>query len=403
MHKFLNKVVYLVKHEGIITLIKRPYKLLIKCINKFLIFVFSIFPIKNNKIILESQGDYCDNVRAFSDFLNTQSNNAFHSIWLVQNPSKFKNKEQGTFVSRNEFCINFVADYHIATSKFFIFSHPYWLKRWRKEQIVINTTHSIAQLKASGKEWKKPIYNYILVCSEYCKSIKKISFSDNCDDHYLCLGQPRLDLMFKHKDCRSLLLNNPSSKFVLCMETFKQTKTWDDGGNSDRFAINVISSIDEMKELNSYLYDNNTYIVVKTHHLQDMSYIESVNFSNILYFTDYDLENKGIQVNELLEDADVLITDYSSVFYDYLLKNRPIGFLIGDINNYKRGFIMDDPFDEMPGEIINNYKELISFLDNCLSKKDDYVDKRLKICNKVFKYKDGNNSRRLYEWLYNNM
>ena len=52
----------------------------------------------------------------------------------------------------------------------------------------------------------------------------------------------------------------------------------------------------------------------------------------------------------LLRNADALITDYSSAYFDYMLLNRPIAFTVEDIEEYrkKRGFVFDNPFEYMP-------------------------------------------------------
>ncbi|MDN5584429.1 MAG: CDP-glycerol glycerophosphotransferase family protein, partial [Lactobacillus sp.] len=106
-----------------------------------------------------------------------------------------------------------------------------------------------------------------------------------------------------------------------------------------------------------------------------------------------------IQVNQLVENADILLTDYSSVFYEFLLLDRPIGFLIGDMNEYARGFIMEHPLDEMPGEKIRNYEELLTFIDRSNSTPDDYSKQRSVVCNKVFTYKDNKNCERFFNWI----
>ena len=140
-------------------------------------------------------------------------------------------------------------------------------------------------------------------------------------------------------------------------------------------------------------------LVIKIHHLQDMSFISTSNFTNIVYITDNDLIEHDIQVNELLENANLLITDYSSVFYDYLLVDRPIGFMIGDYNDYKRGFVCLNPFDEMPGEIISSKEELYKFILDSRKGIDRFAKQREMIRNKVFIYRDDNNCNRLYEWM----
>ena len=401
--KTINRAKYVVKHRGISAFFFVPYKKAVKRLNRILVFVFRFFPINNNKIILESQGDYSDNVRAFYEYLLSIDQLPYKIIWFVQEPGYFKKKYNGLFISRNENRLNIIADYHIATAKCFVFSHPYWLKSWRKNQIVINTTHSVAQLKASPNNGQNKLYDYVLTCSDYCTEIRKKTFFDDCSDHFICIGQPRLDLMYHHKDCKALICpNNRDKSMVLCMETFKQTVSWDDGGNKDKYALNVISCNEELKQLDSFLALNNYIMIIKIHHLQDLSAIRTNSLSNIIYLSDKELEKNDIQINELLENADVLLTDYSSVFYDYLIMDRPIGFLIGDIQEYKRGFMMSDPIKEMPGKVINSLAELTTFLKTCQDGNDEYADQRKQLRDLVFRYNDDRNSKRLLDWIINN-
>lgn len=70
--------------------------------------------------------------------------------------------------------------------------------------------------------------------------------------------------------------------------------------------------------------------------------------------------------SELLVCADVLITDYSSIFFEYLLLDRPIVFFAPDYEDYARdrGFYLD--FDSLPGHIVknNNIDEAVRILYN---------------------------------------
>lgn len=398
MNKKLEKIKYIVKHEGLSSLFIRPYKSGIKWINRMMVLLFSLFPVDKKKIVFESQGDFVESPRVFYEYLDDNNIKDFKLIWLVQNKSNIKKNIKA--VSRNEYRINFRASYQIATAGYFIFSHPYWLTRWRKDQRVIYTTHSVAQLKSGGKGGGPRLYSYVLSCGDYSTYVRKTTLNDYNDKHILCIGMPRIDLMFKHKNCVGLLTpQHAEKKLILCMETFRQTKSWDDGGDKDKFCLNIIKNITEMQRLDNYLGENGYYMVVKIHHLQDMSSINKLSLENIIYLTDTDLAKYDIQVDELLENANILLTDYSSVFYDYLLMDRPIGFMIGDIKEYKRGFLMDDPLSEMPGEKIKSYNDLIRFLDCCSNGKDDWTKERSEIRKKVFKYPDDKNCERLLNWL----
>ena len=58
-----------------------------------------------------------------------------------------------------------------------------------------------------------------------------------------------------------------------------------------------------------------------------------------------------LTIYHIMDAFDVLVTDYSSVYVDFLLLNKPIIFSCPDIEVYKRdrGFIVDDPEMFMPG------------------------------------------------------
>ena len=142
--------------------------------------------------------------------------------------------------------------------------------------------------------------------------------------------------------------------------------------------------------------------MIKPHPLQVLDHIKVGELRNIKFITDKMLADNRIQLYELLENMDALITDYSSVYYDFLLLNRPIGFTIGDIENYKRGFIIDNPLDEMTGEKIKNLDELKLFINHVLSGQDDYEEERATLIKRVFDHPDNMNCKRLYKFMVQN-
>lgn len=364
-----------------------------------LINLMSVFSVSNNRIVMESEGDYTDNIRALYEYMiENEYNNEFEIIWFVHNPRLYSKVKNVKFVSRFHRIVNIVADYYIATAKLFVFSHPYWLTNWRKNQIVVSTTHSAAQLKKMEPQ-KKKIVDYALACSESTSIIKQQYFGLD-HNHVLVIGMPRIDLLFKHKDCFSLVFGKEKNmSLILVMETFRQTKSWRDSEIINPYSINVIKTNEELIELDKFLETKNTMMIVKVHHLQDLSFLSLTDLSHIRFITDYDLQIKNVQVNELLENADMLLTDYSSVFYEYLLLNRPIGFLTSDISEYSRGYITNNIESEMPGEKIKNLEELKAFIEQTLNGYDKYSDQREFIKNKTFKYKDSDNSKRFVEWI----
>ena len=105
----------------------------------------------------------------------------------------------------------------------------------------------------------------------------------------------------------------------------------------------------------------------------------------------------GYDLYKVIACADAMITDYSSVYFDYLLLNRPIGFTVEDIGIYQRarGFIFENPFEYMPGQKINSREDFVNFCLNVAQKKDDYILERKKVNDLVNYYQDGENTKRL--------
>ena len=85
-----------------------------------------------------------------------------------------------------------------------------------------------------------------------------------------------------------------------------------------------------------------------------------------------------MQLYSLIGECGVLLTDYSSVYIDYLILNRPIGFIIDDFEEYKnsRGFVFDKPDDWMPGEKIKTFEELEKFILDIKNGIDKYREVR---------------------------
>ncbi len=73
------------------------------------------------------------------------------------------------------------------------------------------------------------------------------------------------------------------------------------------------------------------------------------------------IEVRDINTNDMMFAADLMITDYSSVIFEYSLLNKPILFYCYDYDEYDRGFYLRYPQD-LPGEMIRTQEELLAYL-----------------------------------------
>lgn len=346
-----------------------------------------------NNIVFESEGDYCDNARALYEYMiENKYNDKYNIIWIVKDVKEYKKINKGvknvTFISRdNKNLLNLVKFYKLVGSgKFFFFTHPYWFTYKKNEQIIINLWHG-TPLKSGGRDISN-IYDYAIVPSENVVPWFK-KFIGVKNEQLIIQGSPRNDLLFENKNVLPEIIGTKKvEKIILLMPTFRQSQYMRDSDIICPFVIQGITNEKELLELNNYLKKNKMKLIIKIHHLQLTDFIKDLKLSNIIYIQDKDLNEKNIQLYNFVGECDALLTDYSSIYFDYLLLDRPVGFLIGDINDYKknRGFIVDNPEDYMPGMKIKKLTDLYLFLDAVAGGKDDYKKERKKISNLVNKY-----------------
>ena len=207
----------------------------------------------------------------------------------------------------------------------------------------------------------------------------------------LLVGQPRNDFMFRPDLLKRSIIEKEYKKIGIWMPTFRRTT--DGVYNDGVFNEESISFVpfSKLVDLNTLLQDREALLIIKLHPLDVMQNKLIPNHSNIIILNNKNFHNKDLY--PLLGVCDFLLTDFSSVAIDYEILNKPIGFTLDNIENYKktRGFVLQD----FPGECLYNFDEMKSFiikvLDGTLDK-EDYGDK-------YNTYKDGNSTFRLLKEL----
>ena len=155
----------------------------------------------------------------------------------------------------------------------------------------------------------------------------------------------------------------------------------------------------ELPVLNKKMNEMNIILLIKLHyyHLKNMKSLQQ-NFSNIIFVKDEDIEQ---DIYNILPITDFLISDYSSIYADYLHLNKPIIFFPFDIDDYiksDRDFYMN--YDEItPGDKVYNWSDLYNSINNLILGKDTYINKRQEIHNLFNLYQDGRNCERVVEWI----
>jgi CDP-glycerol glycerophosphotransferase (TagB/SpsB family) len=217
-----------------------------------------------------------------------------------------------------------------------------------------------------------------LLCSAFWIDRKKV----------LELGYPRHDRMLKKAGSKKGL---GDEKIILYAPTHRGE------GKQGFTSIDFFEGVDFMG-FDRYLADNNLKMLVKLHpfhHDANLLQQEVDELSNIeIISTDGD-------IYDVIDQVDVLITDYSSIYIDYLVYNKPMIFYCFDLENYlsaDRGMYSDYQ-SATPGPKCYSWTDVMQELKLLTNGNDCYKDERKVQLEKYFKYKDGQSCDRIIRFL----
>lgn len=213
------------------------------------------------------------------------------------------------------------------------------------------------------------------------------------------LGAPRNDAFYLPKKDLSCYFEK-HNKYIIWYPTFRQHKLGFDICESKQ-TIPLIDDVKDAETLNEIAKKHNFLIIIKPHFAQNVDYIKKYNLSNIVFIDDSFFVNNEITSYELIASSDALITDYSSVYYDYLLCNKPIGLIWNDIEEYKKnpGLIEKYEYYSQGGVKIYNFDQLLGFMNDIATNEDKLIKERNEILKEVFDYRDSNNSIRVTDFI----
>lgn len=351
----------------------------------FLNVINSFVPKNDRKIFLYSNLGFRDNVRAVYDYLIENGYNEEYKIICSLNDYK-----QQTAQKNVRFVSNIRGLFSFFTCRYAFYCFGKYPVKPRRGQAVFNLWHGMP-LKRVGNMvsgFEKTDYNYftyILCTSEFFRGIMKDSFS--CDDSQIVIcGQPRTDEMI-----RSASDSVNGGKLLLWLPTFRE-------GFSDELDI---LTPEQFQQLDAMCAEYGWRVLVKLHPLSKADISQYSGFENIKIITQRQFERENTNLYTLLGRADCLITDYSSVYFDYLLLDRPIGFAVKDIEKYgsQRGFTFEKPSDYMPGEVFSDGGKMLEFVKSVFEGKDSFKEKRKELNSLFNRFGDGENCRRAVETL----
>ena len=371
--------------------------------------LYGLLPADKKLIIFESYNgkQYSCNPRAIYEYM-LEHYPEYKMIWSVDRRyTKLFEDKNIPYLKR--FSIKWMMA--MARAKYWVINSrlPLWVPKPR-HTIYIQTWHGTPLKKlamdmdevympgTTTEKYKKNFaaetkrWDYLISPNAYSTDIFRRAFQFH--KNMVESGYPRNDYLYTKNndvDIRKIKLANGlplDKKIILYAPTWRDNEFYDVG----KYKFNLVLNLQLMQEMLGDEY----IILLRLHYLVaenlDLSSYKGFAFD----FSAYE------DIRDLYLVSDLLMTDYSSVFFDYANLKRPMIFFVYDIESYRdklRGFYFD--FEEKaPGPLVKTTEEVIDAIKKLEASNFQVSDEMEKFYNKFCYLECGESSKRVVEQIF---
>ena len=342
---------------------------------------------------------YSDSPKYLYEYLYNTYGDEYDYVWIL-NDRNVEIPGNPKIVKR--FSLQYYKE--LARSKFWVTNGRQPLRLYKRDsQEIISTWHGtplkklgldIGNVYTRNANIKKDYikvsnrWDYLISPNEYTTNILRSSFG--YQGKILETGYPRNDILYNATEEQvsqiKIDLNLPEDKkIILYAPTWRDDEYYDAG--KMHFELKL-----EMDKLQEALGDE-YILLVRTHYFV----ADKMNLESYKGFA-FDV-SKYDDIAELYLISDILITDYSSVFFDFANLRRPILFYTYDLEKYEnvlRGFYIDI-HSEVPGPLLKTTDEVIDSIIHIEDLKEEYASKYDEFYDRFCGIEDGNASKRIID------
>jgi CDP-glycerol glycerophosphotransferase len=269
-----------------------------------------------------------------------------------------------------------------------------------KKKKLINTWHGVP-LKTIGFSYKKApekllkeiearnaLTDILLVASDFEAELFEKAFRLK-REKIKCLGHPGNDMLVEPA-------RHPGPEFLKKLPEHEHLilycPTW------RNYADTILFPFDDFdpEALGKFLDEKKAVILLRSH-INEEDRGTRFRSDRIVEFS----FDTFPDVNEILPHIHMLMTDYSSIYFDYLLVDRPMIFLPYDLETYEkeRGFMLDDYDKWTPGPKADSFESLIRIIEETMGGKDDFKERRGEINKTINAHQTAHSCEKVVEYL----
>ena len=328
-------------------------------------FLLNLIPTSDRIFLFASFPDYTDNSYAMYSYLQKRYGKRCKCIWIFQDKESLERHKGVKAYSK----YSLPSFYYFARARYVFFTHGLYSFLKMRNKKVVNLWHGmplkVIGLMDTNHGGNDPTRaDYLIATSPFFQDVMARSFKGIPIENVLLTGQPRNDMLFEKSDFfeKRGIDTGLFKSIGVWLPTYRKSIIGDirkDGvfnGNGISFL-----GFEELKRLDTFLKACRQLLVIKLHPMDALQNVEFCDFSNIIVVKPQEFDT---QLYPLLGASDYLLTDYSSVWIDYCILKRPIGFVMNDIEEYRnsRGLTIENLDEQLPGKIIDSYEKLTEFI-----------------------------------------
>ena len=358
-----------------------------KFLGALIFYITALLP-KFKWVVLQSYPTFDDNILLLEKYLSkTSIRKIIYLMPLDELPeNKFTFSQKTLFVKRRS--VKGILYYMF--SKYVFMTHGLYYNRFPRNQVSVNLWHGMPLKKLGVEKGRQELKtSFTISTSKFFN--KSLSAAFNIDEASIIVSNlPRnFKLLDQSNDVKlKMTFSQGVEKIVVWLPTYRTTAEGDirvdglDYGN----VVNLPEF--DPDQFNYFLQNKHIVCYVKPHPMANHKLTQSL--SNLKIIDDDWLYEQGYTLYDLLSQADLLISDVSSVIVDYLILNKPILFCFSDQKEYSnsRGLTSNFLYDNLPGEICGDYDGLVNGILNFSNNKDYYVSEREFVAKKFHDIND---------------
>ncbi len=367
--------------------------------------IFQKMKLLPNTVLFESflGKSYSDSPKYIFEYLNENYPGKYQCVWVYADQ-----KRDIPFPAKQVKRLGLRYFYYMARSGYLVFNgrQPTFYKK-RKGSVFLETWHGTPLKKlvfdmddvtSASPLYKEDVYyqtrawDHLVAPNEFSENIFRRAFS--YEGNILKTGYPRNDILY-HPDKEALAMQikkelrlPEDKKVILYAPTWRDDEYYGPGMYKFSLKLDLCRMREEL---------GNEYVVILRTHYFIADALDLSGFEGFAYNV-----SKYDDVARLYLVSDVLITDYSSVFFDYANLRRPMLFFTYDLEKYRgilRGFYIDVE-QELPGPMLFCTEEIIDAIHNLQTIQKDYEKRYKKFCDKYCAWEDGQAARRVVEAVF---